>query len=256
MDRDISERKQIDRLKNEFISVVSHELRTPLTSIKGSIGLILTKDKDKLTPQMDQLLQISAKNCERLVRLINDILDIEKMEAGKLEFKFKKINVRNLLEHTIDETQSFADKYGVNLILKNVHDVFVMIDYDRMMQVMINLVSNAVKFSPPQATVEIAVEKHNHTLTISVTDEGPGIPEDFQGKIFQKFAQADSASTRTKGGTGLGLSIVKAILEKHHSKILFTTEEGKGTTFYFCLPIIMDTSLRDSNHPVNENHSE
>lgn len=236
MDRDISERKQIDRLKNEFISVVSHELRTPLTSIKGSLGLIIAKDKENLTPQTQQLLEISNKNCERLIRLINDILDVEKMESGKLDFKFNKINLRNVILHAIDETKAFAEKYQVSIKFADC-DAWVIGDYDRLIQVMINLMSNAIKFTPPKGSIMIDMEYKNDYVTICVTDKGAGIPKDFQEKIFNKFAQADSASTREKGGTGLGLNICQAILEKHNSQVYFSTQEGKGTTFYFSLPL-------------------
>lgn len=248
MDRDISERREIDKLKNEFISVVSHELRTPLTSIKGSLALILAKDKGQLTQQMHQLLQISSNNCERLIRLINDILDVEKMESGKLDFKMIKINLRNLIEHSVEETQAFADKYNVQLKVNTPIEVYIHGDYDRLIQVMTNLISNAVKFSPPQGTVSIEIKMQGHQVMVSVTDEGPGIPTEFQDRIFNKFAQADSASTRSKGGTGLGLSIVKAILDKHNSKISFTTEEGKGTTFYFCLAVVGENHVGDTKN--------
>jgi PAS domain S-box-containing protein len=235
MDRDVSERKEIDKVKNEFISVVSHELRTPLTSIKGSIGLLIHQIDTMPALKMSQLLEIAYNNCDRLIRLINDILDIEKIESGKLEFKTEIINLNALIFDSLEENQSFAAKFQVKLCFKSEDEVFISGDKDRLMQVMTNLISNAVKFSPPHSNVDILLSLHNNYVRVSVTDHGMGIPREFQPKIFGKFTQADASSTRNIGGTGLGLSICKAILEKHHSHIDFITEEGKGSCFYFDL---------------------
>lgn len=243
VDRDISEQKKIDKLKNEFISTVSHELRTPLTSIKGSLGLLLSNSKKQSITSRVNLLEIAYNNCERLIRLINDILDIEKIESGKLEFKFTKVNLKQLIQHAIEENLSYADKYHVAVQFVGEQDAFVHGDEDRLMQVLTNLISNAVKFTRPNTCVEVKMSIENDQAKISITDCGEGIPQEYQSKIFEKFTQADSSSTRSKGGTGLGLSICKAILEAHHSEILFTTKEGKGTTFYFQLMLISEKNL-------------
>ncbi len=240
VDRDISEQKEMVRIKDEFISIVSHELRTPLTSIKGSLSLLLSDAKNTLTGKHQHLIQIAHNNCERLIRLINDILDVEKIESGKLVLNNKAINIKDLIQLAIEENKSYADKYQVPITFLHPQDAWVNGDFDRLMQVMTNLLSNAVKFSYPHHAVEVSMTLRDQTVRIDVTDEGPGIPYAYQQKIFEKFTQADSSATRAKGGTGLGLSITKAIIEAHHSQIYFVTEEGKGTTFYFSLPLLRE----------------
>ncbi len=235
--RDITERKEIERMKNEFVSTVSHELRTPLTSIHGSLGLIIGGAAGELPAQAKGLLDIAYNNSDRLVRLINDILDIEKIESGKMEFHFAPLKLMPLVEEAIEDNRAYAEQFGVKFVLENtLPDVKVNADSDRLIQVFTNLLSNATKFSPSNGTVEISVSRHNKIIRVSITDRGPGIPEEFRSRIFQKFAQADSSDTRQKGGTGLGLSITKAIVEKHDGQIGFETETNVGTTFYFDLP--------------------
>ncbi len=241
---DITERKKVEQLKTEFISVVSHELRTPLTSILGSLGLIMGGVAGEITPATRTMLGIAHKNSERLVRLINDILDIEKIESGKMIFHLRPLELAPLVKQAIDSTRSFADQYGVSFqceIEDHLDNFMVMADNDRLIQVIINLLSNAAKFSPPEEPVKVMVFALNEKVVrISVTDKGPGISEEFKGRIFQKFAQADSSDTRQKGGTGLGLSISKAIIEKLKGTIDFTTSPGQGTTFYLDLPLLTD----------------
>lgn len=241
VDRDISEQKEMARVKDEFISIVSHELRTPLTSIKGSLSLLLSDAKTHLNTKYQHLIQIAHNNCERLIRLINDILDVEKIESGKLVLNMKEINIKDLILLAIEENKAYADKYQVAIEFHHPQDAWVNGDFDRLMQVMTNLLSNAVKFSYPQRAVQVSMTLRDQTVRIDVTDEGPGIPFAYQQKIFEKFTQADSSATRAKGGTGLGLSITKAIIEAHHSQIYFVTEEGRGTTFYFSLPLLRKT---------------
>lgn len=239
---DITERKKVEQLKTEFISVVSHELRTPLTSILGSLGLILGGVAGEVSPPTRAMLEIAHKNSERLVRLINDILDIEKIESGKMIFHLKPLDIIPLVRHTIESTHSYAEPYGVRFEYDAPDDATrlkVVADPDRLTQVMVNLLSNAAKFSPRGETVKIQVlALDQNWVRICVTDKGPGISEEFKGRIFQKFAQADSSDTRQKGGTGLGLSIVKAIVEKFKGTINFTTQPGAGTTFYVDLPLV------------------
>lgn len=236
MDRDISEKKKIDTIKNEFISVVSHELRTPLTAIKGSLSLLLS-DKKTDSETTTRLLGIAYSNSERLIQLINDILDIEKIETGKLEFKFSLINIKEIIKLAINETKFYADKFHVEIRFRQAEDAYIEGDIDRLVQVMTNLLSNAIKFTHKLTTVDVTMAKRDDKIRVAITDHGDGIPKAFQANIFQKFTQADSSSSRLKGGTGLGLSICKGILAAHHSDIQFTTEEGKGTTFYFELQL-------------------
>ncbi len=234
---DITDRKKIDQMKNEFISVVSHELRTPLTSIRGSLGLIAGGVVGQVPPKARTMIDIAYKNSERLVRLINDILDIEKIESGKMAFDMKPVRLARLVEQVIEANRAYAAEVSVTFAFEHsLPDVNVLADSDRLAQVLTNLFSNAAKFSPPGDAVNITMSRQGHALRISVADHGPGIPAEFQAQIFQKFAQADTSDTRQKGGTGLGLSISKAIVEKLGGQIGFETAAGAGTTFYFDLP--------------------
>ncbi len=234
---DITERKKVERMKNEFVSTVSHELRTPLTSILGSLGLVINGVAGEIPSSAKAMLDIAHKNSQRLVRLINDILDIEKIESGKMAFNLQPLELMPLVEQAIAANQAYGEQFGVKFTLENtLVGVKVNADSDRLMQVLTNLLSNAAKFSPPNYTVVISVARHKRAIRVAIADRGCGIPPGFRNRIFQKFAQADSSDSRQKGGTGLGLSICKAIVEKHHGQIGFATETNAGTTFYFDLP--------------------
>ncbi|GLQ88317.1 response regulator [Dyella flagellata] len=234
---DISERKQVERMKNEFISTVSHELRTPLTSIMGSLGLLAGGVGGVLSEQTKALVDLASKNSERLVRLINDILDIEKIEAGHMQFDLKPHELQPLVEQAMAVNRAYAEQLGVSFKLTEpMPGIWVRVDADRLMQVMTNLMGNAAKFSPQGASVDLQIGRYDDLIRVSVTDKGPGIPESFRPKVFQKFSQADSSDTRPKGGTGLGLSISKAIMEAMGGSVGFDTKEGEGTTFHFDLP--------------------
>lgn len=299
--RDISERRKIDILKSEFISTVSHELRTPLTSIHGSLSLLRggvtgpsptgksaseKADKDNAASMRSQhampegarmLLDIACNNSERLVRLINDILDISKIEAGRMEFNLQPLELKSFLQSAVDANRAYGEGFGVGFSLAEVPaGLKVLADPDRLMQVMTNLLSNAAKFTERGDTVSIAVTRHVHAAgdaafgdapyeagvwqaRVAVSDNGPGVREEFRDRLFQKFAQADSSNTRLKGGTGLGLSISKAIIERMGGHIGFAprtpdsyiapdhtfgaqssdempNEAARGTTFFFDLP--------------------
>ncbi len=237
--RDITERKRIEQMQKEFISTVSHELRTPLTSIRGSLGLILGGTAGELSEKAKTLLGIANNNSERLIDLINDILDMEKITAGKMQFDNQVVNLIPVVQQSIELNKGYADRLDVRLELKVGCDdvVMVCIDEQRVTQVMSNLLSNAAKYSPKDDQVEISIEVTDDRVRISVHDHGQGIPEEFKSRIFSKFAQADSSDSRQKGGTGLGLNITKAIVEKQGGSIGFDSDEGKGTTFYVELPI-------------------
>ncbi|MBL6929099.1 MAG: CHASE domain-containing protein [Rhodospirillales bacterium] len=233
----VFERQQITTIKNEFVSTVSHELRTPLTSIKGSLGLIRGGAMGGLPDKLSQMLDIAYTNADRLVRLINDILDIEKIEAGKMDFRMAPVELGELLRTALAANQGFAEECEVTLVIADTHsDAVVDGDEDRLLQVMANLLSNAAKFSPRNADVRISLSETAAGYRIAVADRGLGIPEKFRSKIFAKFSQADSSDTRQKGGTGLGLNISKAIVEKHGGTIGFDTDTGEGSTFFFDLP--------------------
>lgn len=235
--RDITDRKKVERMKNEFISTVSHELRTPLTSIRGSLGLIVGGLGGPLSEQGKNLAHIALNNTDRLVRLINDILDIQKIESGKMAFHRQWIKLAPLLEQAIESNRSYGQQYGVEFVIENhLPKAEIKTDSDRLMQVMTNLLSNAAKFSPRGEKVEISVAILEKVIRVSVADRGPGIPPEFRGRIFQKFAQADSSDSRQKGGTGLGLSIAKSIIERLGGQINFESQLNVGSTFYFDLP--------------------
>lgn len=235
--RNITERKRVDKIKNEFVSVVSHELRTPLTSIRGALGLILGGTTGSYSEKMEKLLNLANTNCDRLLALINDILDMEKIEAGKMSFQFKVIDISEIVNEAIEANKLFANKFNVKIQLQDSDHVDVNVDPDRLTQVLTNLLSNAVKFSPPGETVSLSIKRHNDRVRVSVTNKGIGIPPEFQPFIFQKFSQADTSDTRGKGGTGLGLSISKAIIEKLGGDLNFVSKANEETTFYFNLPI-------------------
>lgn len=235
---DITELKRIDRMKTEFVSTVSHELRTPLTSIRGSLGLISGGVAGELPEAVKNLVAIAKSNCERLIRLINDMLDSEKIESGKLRLTLQAAQIKPLLQQALAANEGFAAHHGVRLRLR-APDVPVQarIDSDRLMQVMTNLLSNAVKFSPAGSTVEVMLSRTARQLRIEVSDQGPGIPEAFRNRIFQKFSQADSSDTRQKGGSGLGLNISRGLIESMGGSIGFNHNAGgAGTTFFFELP--------------------
>lgn len=235
--RDISKRKEIERMKDEFVSTVSHELRTPLTSIQGSLGLVANGVTGTLPPAAKPLVDIAFKNCSRLILLINDILDSEKIAAGKMKFAFREQELMPLLEHAIESNRAFGAQFSVRFELGDtVPGAKVDVDSDRLIQVLTNLLSNAAKFSPKGDVVTVSARRAGARLAISVSDRGPGIPPEFHNRIFQKFSQADSSDRRAKGGTGLGLSISKAIVERHSGCLTFVSEPGRGTTFIVELP--------------------
>jgi signal transduction histidine kinase len=231
------ERKRLERLKDEFVSTVSHELRTPLTSIYASLGLLAAQAAGTLPDPMARLLAIAHKNSERLVRLINDILDVERMQSGRAVFNFGRVDVRSLVEQAIESNQALAKSYGVRIRLEGADAVCdVRADPDRLTQVVTNLLSNALKFSSTQDEVVVSIEETADAVRISVRDHGVGISVDFKPRIFERFAQADATDTRQKGGTGLGLSIVKQIVDRLGGETGFTDAPGGGTVFHVEVP--------------------
>jgi PAS domain S-box-containing protein len=236
--RDITERKEMERLKGEFVSTVSHELRTPLTSIRGSLGLLSAGVVGKLPKKARALVDLAEMNASRLINLVNDILDIEKIESGKMEFRFRPVDLKNLVEQGVEANRGYADAFDVNFIVAAAPPgIVVRGDADRLTQVLANLLSNAAKFSPRGEKVEITCARFGAVGRVSVSDCGPGIAKEFRKDIFGKFTQADSSDARKVGGTGLGLNISKSIIEKHGGLLAFDTKVGTGTTFYFEVPI-------------------
>lgn len=242
--QDISERRRLERMKSEFVSTVSHELRTPLTSIRGSLGLLAGGAAGVLPAQAQMLAQIASNNSERLVRLINDMLDIEKIESGRMNFSLRPVPLADILTDVVAANAGFAAGHGVSLALENaLTEAKVLADPDRLNQVVTNLVSNAAKFSPQGETVRISVAAHPRGVRIAVADRGAGIPDEFRARIFGKFSQADSSDARKFGGSGLGLSISKVIVERLGGEIGFDSERGRGTTFHVDLPLWTDAPI-------------
>lgn len=243
---DLTERKKIDRMKSEFVSTVSHELRTPLTSIRGSLGLVAGGVAGELPARAKSLIDIAYNNSERLVRLINDILDVEKIESGKMSFDLKPQPLAPLIEAAIEANHAYGEQFQVRYQLaETVPDAKVLVDADRLTQVMTNLLSNAAKFSPAGETVSVRIARHCGSIRVSVSDRGAGIPEEFRDRIFRRFSQADASDSRQKGGTGLGLAISRAIVEKMGGQIGFDSAPGAGTTFRFELPEWRDSAAVD-----------
>jgi len=224
-------------MKSEFLSTVSHELRTPLTSIRGALGLIEAGVLGVLPEKARGMLTIAHHNSERLVRIINDILDVEKIASGKIEMQIESVPIATFLEQAAAFHLPYGVRHDVRFIVEpTAADVSVLADPHRLMQVMANLLSNAAKFSPPGAEVRVRALEHVARVRIEVIDRGTGIPEEFRARVFEKFAQADSSTSRLFAGTGLGLSITRDLITAMKGVIGFDTITGEGTTFYFELP--------------------
>jgi len=241
----ISERSHIDTLKDEFISTVSHELRTPLTSIRGALGLLSSGVIGEVDSKALNLLRIATVNTDRLIRLISDILDIERMESGRAALQIRRCSLRDLCQQAIDTMTPMADANGIKLeleVLPTAESLFFDADPDRILQVITNLLSNAIKFSAAGTTVRIETEPMPDSLVLRVCDEGRGIPADKLDAIFERFHQVEPSDARQKGGTGLGLSICRSIVQQHSGSIWAQRNTGPGTTFYVMLPRVTRSS--------------
>jgi PAS domain S-box-containing protein len=235
--KDITERREIDRMKNEFVSIVSHELRTPLTSVRGSLGLLAAGLLGNVGDKAKRMLQIGINNTDRLVRLINDILDIERLESGKVSLERKPVSAEQILRQSIDTMRGMAEKSQVNLV-RQPFDAAIYADADRIVQTLTNLIGNAIKFSQAGSTVELGGFSNSRQATLYVRDHGRGIPPEKHSMIFERFMQADASDAREKGGTGLGLAICRTIVEQHGGHIWVESTPGVGSVFYFTLPLV------------------
>jgi PAS domain S-box-containing protein len=269
--RDISDRRAVERLKDEFISIVSHELRTPLTAMHGALGLLLTGNLGKLEPKGQRMLEIAVDNTSRLVRLTNDILTLESLESGRVQLSQKICNIDALLDDAARSMQPIADRTGVILSVSPL-SVKILVDSDRIIQVLTNLLSNAIKFSPPNGLVELkaTIESDHHllqpsawelqsddprqnALLIAVQDYGRGIPPDKLDVIFERFQQVDASDSRQKGGTGLGLAICRSIVQQHGGRIWVESVVNRGSTFFMSLPISVPQPLvRERSLPTRD----
>ncbi len=254
--RDISDRRAVERMKDEFISVVSHELRTPLTAIHGALGLLQTGNLGEFDGKGQRMLEIAVKNTKRLIRLTNDILDLESLESGKVKLSEENCDIADLIDQVVQELQPIADKARVTLSVSSI-SVKIFADSDRIIQVLTNLVSNAIKFSSPGKQVQLNVaivgdrsllptssrdtllaQQGQKTLLVTVKDYGRGIPSDKLDSIFERFQQVDASDSRQKGGTGLGLAICRSIVQQHGGRIWAESIEDQGSSFFLSLPIL------------------
>jgi len=251
--RDITESKRQEQMKNEFISTVSHELRTPLTSIMGAVGFLTGGSVAGLPASAGNLLKIAHSNCQRLARIVNDILDIQKIESGQMAWVRKPVDVCALAEQIIEANQGFAQHHGVAVRLDGASvRAFVLADPDRLDQVIANLLSNAIKFSPLGAEVVVTIGSTDDAVRISVRDRGRGVPDHYKGRIFEKFVQVDATDARREGGTGLGLSIAKQITVILGGDIGVEDAPGGGTIFHITLPRLHRGVERDgAEMPAN-----
>jgi PAS domain S-box-containing protein len=239
---DISERKKIEQMKNQFVSTVSHELRTPLTSITGAIGLLAGGAAGTLPPKAQNMMAIAERNARQLATLINDLLDIEKLVAGKLDITLKGQPLQPLLEQAVTVNQSYGAQREITIDLApDIPETEVFVDGQRLLQALNNLISNAIKFSPDSGRVNLSarqqISEGKPTVTIDIEDNGQGVPEAFRDQIFQRFAQADSSDTRSQGGTGLGLAITRELVTVMGGEVGFESLPGRGATFWIRLPM-------------------
>ncbi|HJW14744.1 MAG TPA: PAS domain-containing sensor histidine kinase, partial [Thermoanaerobaculia bacterium] len=234
--RDISQGREVERLKREFVSTVSHELRTPLTSIRGSLGLLAGGVLGELPPEATEVVAVAERNVVRLVRLVNDILDLERYDTGRIEMRFEAITLESVFARSVEAVRPFADQEGVSIESSETADE-IWGDGERLVQVLVNLLSNAVKFSPRGGAVHLSSSRADGWVEVSVSDCGRGIPPSFHEAIFERFRQVEVSDARRKGGSGLGLAICKAILEQHGGSIGVQSEEGKGSVFWFRVPV-------------------
>lgn len=248
---DVTERQKVEKMKNEFISIVSHELRTPLTSIRGSLGLLATGVMDDEPGEMKRMIEIAAIDTERLVRLVNDVLDLEKLESGKVSLMRSWCNAADLMQRSLEVMQASAQEAGIQIVVHPL-SIQLWVDPDRIIQTLTNLLSNAIKFSPPGGTVTLSIEvrsqesgtKNQSTkelelsdVRFSIHDQGRGIPADKLESIFGRFQQVDASDSRDRGGTGLGLAICRSIVQQHEGQIWVESSWGHGSTFFFTLPL-------------------
>lgn len=250
--RDVTERKRVESLKSEFISVVSHELRTPITSIQGALGLILGGVTGSVPKNVRDMIDMCKRNSDRLLALINDILDMDKISSGNMAFNFEPSTAQGILDDAVGLNASYAEAHQVSFRSQCTTDAKVLIDADRIQQVLSNLLSNASKFSEPGDVIILSAEQTGSVIRFAVTDTGPGIPDHYADKIFDRFTQVEEANTRKVAGTGLGLSISKSIVERHHGTIGVNSELGLGSTFWFELPVCESLSQTPPGTPPRQ----
>jgi two-component system sensor histidine kinase VicK len=245
--QDVSERRRLEKMKDEFISTVSHELRTPLTSLRASLGLISSGSLDKRPEKQKQMLEVAIGNCDRLVRLVNDILDFDRVEKGGMPLHREVMAAGDLLRRAADVENEAALKAQITFRFDVHPKVLVDVDQERILQVLSELVSNAIKFSPPQTIIKLAAQPvEDNEVCIVVEDQGRGIAQENLDIIFERFQQGDASDSRAMGGTGLGLAICRRIVQQHGGRIWVESEPGKGSRFLFTVPVGRTDSQSES----------
>lgn len=232
---DVTERKQLEQMKQDFVAMVSHDLKQPLTSVKGAVALVALTNQDKLDQSSLETLETAETEIDRLTKLVQDLLDLARIEAGRMQLYLVQIKIKAVINRAVASVRTFADRNKV-AIETETSNIELEADPDRLVQVLVNLLTNAVKFSPPQSTITVSVTEDSDFVQVTVKDQGRGIPESHQAAIFERFRQVEDADAQEKGGTGLGLPICKNIVEEHGGTIGVTSEAGKGSSFWFKLP--------------------
>jgi len=235
---DVTKRKELEQMKQDFMSMVTHDLRDPLASLKMFLSMAAEGDYDKTPENLRKRAASTENEVDRLIKMINSLLNIDKVEAGRLAMLYDVVALDKMIETSVQSLSALSAEKGVPIEVKtNAKLVYVRVDADYIVQVMINLLGNALKFSPTGSPVEIFIEPSDTQVKVSICDQGPGIPEEFRGRMFNRFEQARMSDSRVKGGSGLGLAIAKSIIDEHGGSIGVDSEEGRGSTFWFTLPL-------------------
>jgi PAS domain S-box-containing protein len=232
---DVTERTQLEKMKQEFVAMVSHDLRQPLTSLKGAVALVAITNQEKLDQSSLETLEMAETEIDRLTKLVQDLLDLARIEAGHMQLYLAQIKIKTVIKRAVASVRTFADRNKV-AIEADPTNIELEADPDRLVQVLVNLLTNAVKFSPQNSAITISVAEDSDCVQVTIKDHGRGIPESHRAAIFERFRQVEDADAQEKGGTGLGLSICKNIVEEHGGTIGVDSEEGKGSSFWFKLP--------------------
>lgn len=235
--RDITRRKESEKLKEEFIGTMNHKVRTPLTSIIGSLRLLQKLNSNKLDESSKELLDISVRNSDHLLELINDILNFQKLSSDSVDLRFKVKDISKIVGNAISNIKGFCLNHGSEILFDGkVSKAKVFVDDRNIHQVLSNLFSNALKFSPKDSKIRVQIKEDSKDVRVEISDAGLGIPDEMKNRIFRNFSQIDSTDARRQGGTGLGLAICKKIIDLHSGNIGFKNNPERGTTFYFTLP--------------------
>jgi PAS domain S-box-containing protein len=240
---DITQRQEVERMKNEFISLVSHELRTPLTSMRGSLGLLKMGVYDDQPDQAKRMLDIAAGDCDRLGRLVNDILSLERLDSGQVTLVKEVCDVADLIKHSVEAIDAIAKAAAISIQVTPL-SAQVYVAPDTIIQTLTNLLSNAIKFSESNTTITVGAQHQSDFILFQVTDQGRGIPTEHLERIFGRFQQVDVSDSRQKGGTGLGLAICRSIIQQHGGEIWAESTLGSGSTFYFTLPVYKESDSK------------